>query len=303
VKLKLLIFLLVFISINIYSQRTLFVDEFNIILGSPTKEDKLLSFAKSNNFTSLILYQLNKVDKRLPLIDPRKNNVLSEFIAKAKLKYDITSIGASGESASFFTNRIQVYNNSRSKPEEKFDVYNLEFEYWSKKASSDGGYYCENYLRDNNQPCSRIGSFNYFINDLKELKRLSNESNHKVEIDAYVGYFTKNEILEISNYCDRILLHTSGKSPKMCFSSAKKSLEILSKIKSKIKTSIFFSTRMNNMGYWLKFDSLDSGEANFFDVMKIKNSSLKKNINIAGFSYHTYSFLEKSISYYRYRNN
>ena len=62
-----------------FSQRTLYVDDFNTIIGSPSKEDKLLLFAKKNNFKTLILYQLNKVDKRWSLTDPRENTVLSEF--------------------------------------------------------------------------------------------------------------------------------------------------------------------------------------------------------------------------------
>jgi hypothetical protein len=34
----------------------------------------------------------------------------------------------------FFTSTINVYNYSRSNAEEKLDIYNLEYEYWSKKA-------------------------------------------------------------------------------------------------------------------------------------------------------------------------
>ena len=153
---------------SLFSQRTLFVDDFNSIIGSPGKEDKLLLFAKKNNFKTLILYQLNKVDKRWSLKDPRKNNILSEFIAKAKTRFSVKNIGASGECASFFTNIINPYNNSRNKPEEKFDVYNLEYEYWSKKASGPNGYYCVNYLEENSLPCTRNDSFNFFINNLQK---------------------------------------------------------------------------------------------------------------------------------------
>ena len=60
---------------------------------------------------------------------------------------------------------------------------------------------------------------------------------------------------------------------------------------------------MKQMGYWLKFDSLQNGEKNFLKEMNKKNINLKKNLNFDGFSYHTYSFLEKSISYYSYSNN
>lgn len=282
-----------------FSQRTLYVDNFNNIIGSPGKEDKLLAFAQKNNFKTLILYGLNKVDKKWSLSDPRKNNILSEFIVKAKIKFNIKNIGASGECASFFTNTINPYNNSRKKPEEKLDIYNLEYEYWSNKASGIDGYYCINYLEENAIPCDRNGSFKFFIDNLKELKLLAKKNTHNIKIDAYVGYYTQNEIDEISKYCDRLLVHAFGKNPKLSFNTAKINLDHLFKINSKIKTSILFSTRMEHMGYWLKFESLKSAENIFSDEMKDKNIKL----NLDEFSYHTYSFLEKSISYFNYSQN
>ena len=298
-----LFFCLYAITNSLYCQRTLYVDDFNNIIGSPNKEDKLLLFAKKNNFKTLILYQLNKVDKRWSLTDPTKNSILSEFIAKAKTKFNIKNIGASGECASFFTNTINIYNNSRNKAEEKFDIYNLEYEYWSTNASSDDGYYCENYLRDNSIPCNRNGSFNFFIDNLKELKLLSKNNIHNIKIEAYVGYYSQKEISTIVKYCDRLIVHAFGKNPKVSFSSAKKSLSHLLKINSNIKTSILFSTRMNHMGFWFKSHGLEDTETMFFDKMDINNINLKKTLNFDGFSYHTYSFLEKATSYFSYSRN
>ena len=248
------LFCLFFITNVFCKQRTLYVDNFSNIIGSSSKEDKLLTFAKRNNFKTLILYQLNKVDKRWPLSDPKKNNVLADFITKAKNEFSIQSVGASGECASFFTETINPYNNSRNKPEEKFDIYNIEYEYWSKKASGIDGYYCVNYLEENAIPCNREGSFKYFLDNLKELKKLSKENKHSINIEAYLGYYTENEIREISKYCDRLILQAYGKTPKSCYTVVKNSLKNLSKINSKIKTSILFSTKMKHLGYWLKYE-------------------------------------------------
>lgn len=66
------IFFLLFLH-SFTVQRTLYVDGFNNILGSPMKEDKLLKFAERNSFNILILYQLNK---RFPLTDPIKKIAL-----------------------------------------------------------------------------------------------------------------------------------------------------------------------------------------------------------------------------------
>lgn len=284
-------------------QRTLYVDQFSNILGSPSKEDKLLLFAKRNNFKTLILYQLNKVDKKWNLTDPRKNNILSEFIAKAKTKFSIQNVGASGESASFFTTTIDSYNNSRNKADEKFDIYNLEYEYWSKKASGPNGYYCVNYLEENEISCTRNGSFNYFIDNLKELKSLSKNNIHNIKVEAYLAYYSQKEITEIVKYCDRLILQTTGKSPSISYNFAKKSLEFLSKTKTKVKASVLYSSRMENMGYFLKNNSLEKSEQEFFKAMDKINLKQKKTINFDGFSYHTYSYLEKSVSYFSYSKN
>lgn len=299
----LLILCLAFVWQNFANQRALYVDGFNNILGSPTKEDKLLKFATRNNFNTLILYQLNKVDKRFPLTDPRKNNTLAEFIAKAKLKFGIDKVGASGECASFFIDIIDLYNNSRSKKEEKFDIYNLEYEYWSSKASGIDGYYCVNYLEENLIPCGRKGSFQFFVDNLKDLKKLVSKSNHTIEVEAYVSYYTSPEIDEISKNCDRIVVRAFGMNPKLSFSSAKKNLNNLLQTKSKVKTTILFSTNMSNLGRWLKFDTLQKGESLFIKEMNTRNALLEKYLNFDGFSYHTYSDLEKSLSYYSYSRN
>lgn len=301
---KLIILLLLIFVSNFYAyERTLYVDNFNNILGNSSQEDKLLLFAQKNNFKILILYELNKVNKRISLSDPRNNNILAEFIYKAKQKYQIKKIGASGESADFFVQFIDVYNKSRQKSTEKFDIYNLEYEYWSNNASNIDGYYCVNYLEENNIPCGREGSFKFFIDNLKQLKNLSKGKTHKVEVDAYVGYYTQSEISEISKYCDRLVIQAIGKDPKICFAFARKSLDYIFTLNNKIKTTILFSTTMQNLGYWLKFDSIDKGENLFFNEMNKRNNNLKKRLNLEGFTYHTYSFLEKSISYFSYNNN
>ena len=302
-KLLLFFFLIFCINLSYTADRTLYVDGFSNILGSPTKEDKLLKFAERNSFNTLILYELNKVDKRFSLTDPRKNNVLAEFISKARLKFGINHIGAIGEAASFFINRIHVYNTSRNKIEEKFDIYNLEYEYWSNKASGDGGYYCINYLEENQLPCGRKSSFQFFLNNLKKLKELASESKIEIKTEAYVSYYTSSEINEISKVCDKVVVRAFGNSPKLCFASAKKNLENLLKTKSKIQTSILFSTKITNLGRWLKYDSLDRAESLFLREMNIKNGLLEKYINLIGFSYHTFSDLEKSMSYYSYSKN
>ncbi len=101
-----------FIQINAQAiQRGMYVDNFytvNVnslavpawtILGDQTKENTLLSYAQTHNFTYLALYDLEKI------FDPTINaanggdlqNLLAAFIAKAKSTYGVQEIGAVGQ--------------------------------------------------------------------------------------------------------------------------------------------------------------------------------------------------------------
>jgi len=297
-----LFFLLITLNAHGY-KRVLYVDNFSSIVGNTTSENKLLSFAKRYGFNCLLLYELNKVDKKYPLKDKSTNGILAKFISKAKSTYNIDEIGAIGEASEFFIDVIHPYNESRNNVYEKFNVYNLEYEYWSKKASGEDGYYCENYLKYDNYQCTREGSFKHFIDDLKAMKSLVSQKSYKIKIEAFLGWFKENEIREISKYSDRVILQSYDKNPRLCYSKTKKRLSFVTSLSSKIETSVLFSSTMENMGKWLKYDTLDKTENIFMSEMKAKNSELAKKLKIDSFGYHTYSYLEKSLSYYAYSQN
>ncbi len=302
-KIFLILFLLL-ITLNAFGyKRVLYVDNFSSIVGNTTSENKLLSFAKRYGFNCLLLYELNKVDKKYPLKDKSTNSILAKFISKAKSTYNIDEIGAIGEASEFFTDVIHPYNESRNNVYEKFNVYNLEYEYWSNKASGEDGYYCENYLKYDNYQCTRAGSFKHFIDDLKVMKALVSQKSYKIKIEAFLGWFKENEIKEVAKYSDRVILQSYDKNPRLCYSKTKKRLSFITGLSSKIETSVLFSSTMENMGKWLKYDTLDKTENVFMSEMKAKNGELAKKLSIESFGYHTYSFLEKSLSYYAYSQN
>ena len=284
-------------------KRILYVDSFSSILGNTTSENKLLSFTKRYGFNCLVLYELNKVHKKYPLQDKRTNKILAKFISKAKSTYNIDEIAAVGEASEFFVDVINPYNNSRNSVYEKFDVYNLEYEYWSQRASGEDGYYCENYLKYDGYECTRAGSFRHFTDDLKILKSLAEGSSHDIKIEAFLGYFKEFELNEITKYADRIIVESYDKNPKLCVSKIKNRLNFLAKFKSKTKISVLFSSTMEHMGKWLKYDSLDRTEIIFNNEIKLRDHKLSQRIKITNFGYHTYSYLVKSLSYYAYSQN
>lgn len=74
-------------------------------------------------------------------------------------------------------------------------------------------------------------------------------------------------------------------------------------LNSSIKTSILPSTSMNHMGYWFIHNSLVNIESLLLKEMNGKSINLKKQLNLDGFSYETYSYLKKVMNYYSYSQN
>lgn len=295
---KFLIITLFVIFKSYASNRILYVDQFYHILGNEQKENNLLNFTVENGFDKIILYDLHKINRDYPLADKSKNDILARFIFKAKINYGLKGVGGSGESADFFIKAIHAYNMSRLNPIEKFDTYNLEYEYWKREASEDGGYYCRNYLEKNEKSCNRKNSFNFFIQSLSIMKALAKENSHKVTVEAYVGKYYRHEIKRIARYVDRLLVHVYVRDPKIGFSYANKRLEYLTEVKNMPKISIIYSSETLHMGGWLKFNSLKRGERIFVDSMRNKNKDLLKKINFTDFTYYNYNYLAKSVNYY-----
>lgn len=281
------------------SERILYVDQFYSILGNEDKEDNLLNFTVSNGFNKIFLYDLHKVNRDYPLANSNKNQILADFIYKAKTSFGIKEVGGSGESGEFFIKAIHAYNMSRKDDKEKFDSYNLEYEYWKTDDSRDGGYYCENYLKNNGKSCGRNGSFSFFIKSLSTMRTLAKQNSHPVKVEAYVGKYTRQEIHQISKYVDRLLVHVYVRNPKKGFNYANQRLQYLSQVKNKPKVSIIYSSETLFMGGWLKFNSLKKGEKIFIDSMKNTNKSLLSKINFTNFTYYNYNQLSKSLEYYK----
>ena len=285
------------------SERILYVDEFYHILGNEQKEDNLLQFTVENGFDKIILYDLHKVNREYPLADKNRNNILAKFILKAKMDFGLKEVGGSGESGDFFIKVIDAYNRSRKNILEKFDSYNLEYEYCKQDSSSDGGYYCENYLKPNGKSCNRQNTFDFFLKSLATMKALAKKNSHPVSVEAYVGKYHQNEIKEIVKYVDRLLVHVYVRNPKSGYNYAYQRLKYLSEVKNMPKISIIYSSETLFMGGWLKFNSLKKSEKIFIDSMKEKNKDLLNKINFTNFTYYNYNQLAKSLKHYNYLND
>lgn len=279
-----------------YKHRSMYVDNFANVLGSYKNEKDLFDFAKKHEITELILYDLNKVNKRFWLGDSTKNGVLANFIRKAKTEFGIKKISASGESGGFFIEAIHPYNVSRKDKIERFDIYNLEYEYWNELESKPGGYYCETYLKKGQLPCNRKNSFNYYIQSLEVMRMLADELDHGILVEAYIGNFTKNEVNSIGAHVDRLLVHDYVKREEQIFPYVEKRLHLLEKINSKIQVSILYSMESRFLGSYLKKHDFHEAEKRFFEELNHVDHDLDEHLKFRGFTYYNYG-------HFRYAEN
>lgn len=296
---KFLIFILILLLAIplVANDRKLYVDNFKNVVGNIEEEHKLLSFAQTLNIEELILYDLDKIHRVNDLTKRNTNDVLARFIKKAKTIYDMKRITASGESANFFIEVIHKYNKSRTDLRERFDVYNLEFEYWNS-STTYGNYYCENYLRKNGIPCTKAGAFNYFKESLLVLRLLSKELEKPTLVQAYIAKFTPEEVRKIEPYVDVLLVTCYERSLTRLKSTAIKNVENLRRLKSNnTEISILMSSEPIFMGGFFKFNSLASTEDK---VGNHVNKHATVNVNNLSYTYYNYTTLAKSYEYLYY---
>lgn len=283
------IFLLL-LSKNIYAERSMYVDDFASILGNTTLENELLSYSQTHNISILLLYDLHVINQTHDLTDSATNYILAAFITNAKTNYGITLVGAIGENASFFTNIINTYNNSRSNALEKIDIYNIEFEFWNPTSTTTDGYYCTTYLEPNDLPCTVDGAFQYYNTALQTINDLANANTHTVSVETYVGWITETQAITISQNVDRLLLHAYVTNPTTAFNYTKDRIMALANGNNGLNVSVIFSAEPDFMQDWLLENSMEAAENIFISDWTTGSENWDNNINLDGFTYFAYTF-------------
>jgi hypothetical protein len=124
-KVFLMLFLLSSISLSAQNTRGLYVNRFQNILGSLVNEDAVIQYAVDHNLNYLLLLGLGTIGIETNH-DPAG---LAAFIHRAHLKG--IKIGCQGYTPVFFSS-IVLYNNFPGRnQDERFDVCDLEYEYWT----------------------------------------------------------------------------------------------------------------------------------------------------------------------------
>jgi len=251
------------------SYRGVYVDNYMYFCGDTIKENQFLDWCKRYNFNAISVYDLNNV-----LIDHSKYTPLSNFIKRAKTKYGILEVAAVREKGTQFTGSTATYNKNMTDIDKKFNVFNLENEYWNGMSTWT--------------------TYSSYLSTLKNLTYIP-----KPKTEAYIGWFTPGQEVKQSNkfvLClDRILVHDYETSPNISYIQSRlQYLANSAKSQNKVMdVIILFSCESVFMGNYYKTHTFDDS---FQDIIsQYQNSSItnKGNLNIIGYQIFTQSLMRK----------
>jgi len=179
--------------------RGLYVNSFDEILGNRQLEDELCDYCYAVGVNHVLFYSLHKIDLSKPL----KADQLRRLIRGLRTRYGFRDVGAVHESYESFEFEIHPFNmDPDTDPEERFNVYNLEFEYWSTGVIES--YYCERYLRHVGFPCTEEGAFMYVRKSLEAMRNFKKDLPDLLT-EVYVGWLDSVQARSLSGLVDLIL--------------------------------------------------------------------------------------------------
>ena len=274
--------------------RGLYINSSDKILGDSYQESLLLEYIAQSNFNSITFYSFHRLD--FSQAEVREN--LRNFIRLGKAKYGLTRIGAASESLNGFINNIHLFNlDPLTLPDDRIDHYNLEFEFWSSRATAD--YYCTKYLNPNGYSCNPDGAFSYVCQLLKDLRKQISDFPD-IEIEVYIGWIDEDHAASLVPLVDRILyavyrnMEADGSIELYDFGQQRKRLTSLGQ-GGKISIMPIFSSYDGStdpsLHKWLKrghclWEAWEHYADSFRKDILLKN---KKQLNLDGYQWFKYS--------------
>ena len=174
-----------------------YVDGFSMMIGDTAAENNMLRWCKKEGLNALSLY-----DTKALLLNSSSFPKLAKFIKKAKTQYGIKSVAAVRSLGSQFTGSTSTYNNSRTDTLERFNVFNLENEFWNGDATN---------------------TFGDWYKSLSTMYTTAQLAKPKVTSEFYFGWFQNpinKEVTQASKMVsttNRILLHDYWASPNFSY--------------------------------------------------------------------------------------
>jgi len=269
------------------------VNDFVNIIGNSAAETQLLEFAQKHDFNYLLCYNLHFIhQQKFSITEAASAQPLADFMRRARRDYCIQSIGVVGESARSFE-PLQVYNQLYPDAAARFDVFNLEFEFWNQNMINK--YYCDTYLSKNQLPCDTAGAFAYCHQQLLQIKEAASRSSALTEV--YIGKPTPGQCKKIGAICDRVLVHYYRSTPlyrngNSIFNYLAYRLPALAPAQGTLDILPIFGGGPKFMGEWIGQNSLTEAFSIYMDGKNAwypKSEIWKNHLNIAGAQWYRYT--------------
>lgn len=284
---------------NLTGIRGLYVNQFDKILGNKKAEDSLLDYAKTKNITYFTLYSLHNGI----IGNPNREQQLSDFITRAKVYTSVKQVGAaletpvlaykvrSGTPSNCLPNLFSLltglvdstliadvsdlfcFNQLHTG---RFDWINIEYEYWLAPAEK------------------RDSVFAVYINTLKAVQKIVQQSIIPMKIESYLGWPSPDEVKEIDPLLDRVMLHAYRKTPYSTYAYLRERLRFFADDGKETHVIPIFSTETDFMHDWVRDNSLKAAEAHFLATFNAETATWKNNIKIDGYQWFTYSDMPKN---------
>lgn len=285
------------LQVNSQTTKGLYINDFIDIIDNESAENELLLHAQSNGYNYLILYNLYAIHNSLfDITNPLTSLPLANFIEKARTTYGITQVAAVGETYNSFNN-IHDYNLDHSaNPNQQFDHYNIEFEFWNESLVEAGGYYCNTYLDPMGLSCDTTGSFSFLIDNLCDLKTLT-DGFANIDAEMYIGWPNAGQAKQIADCTDRVLVHYYRSSDVYMSGNSIYNYGVgrLPDLAASSSTSVvmpIFNCRSSFMGPWLDTNPADQAFDTWMNGLNGYNDATgtwKSNTTVDGHVWYRYS--------------
>ncbi len=287
-RLLLLAVMLMFVQ-NSFAQniRGFYLQDVGDWIGNSTKENDILNYAQGNGFNYILFYDLGDINWS----SSSEKNQLAAFIRKAKTQYGILQVGGVVEYSGYVTQNILPYNNGRSSSLEKFDVINLEFEFWVSSSISSS--YCSKFLTSAGFACTKAGAWSFAWREFKLIDNIC-AANGMIS-EWYLGWPDLAQMQQIASRADRILLSAYRPSDSDIYTYSKGRMKDIASIGGTTKVLTLLSAQSSFMGPWLSthpqtrpFQTLKAG-------LDAETASFANNIDLQGYQWFTYKYLPKTM--------
>jgi hypothetical protein len=255
----------------------LYVDQFNTILGDTTQENNLLRWCNKYGFNAISLYDLNTI------LGNSRDNQLASFIKKARTQYSIAQVAAVRATTANFTQNA-TYDASRVDLNERFNVYNLENEWWNNGASCN---------------------FTCYTTILQAMKQKAKAANPAIVTEAYIGWFqnptkpAQQAPVLITNL-DRLLIHDYRVAPDFVYMKDRLSyIGQAAQSKGKVfDIIVLFSAESAFMGNYFSITgqnkTFDDAYTELVNQYNASTFTGKANVRLIGYQIFTYSLAKSA---------